>query len=255
MITVIILCKNEENNIIGCLNSLEWSDEIIIVDDYSNDATVELVKSLNNKKITLYQRHLENDFSAQRNYGLQKAKGDWVLFVDSDERVSESLQYEIVGSVNTSLNNISGFYIKRVDHMWGKRLRFGEPSHVKLLRLGRKEQGLWIGKVHERWEVSGKLGELKNNLIHYPHPDTVTFLKEINFYTNLRSEELYYKNIRTNMYSIIVFPLAKFIMNFILRLGFLDGVRGLLFAVMMSFHSFLVRGKLWWLWEKKKVNK
>jgi len=87
--------------------------------------------------------------------------------------------------------------------------------------------------------------------MHYPHKSVSEFLREVNFYTNLRSEELYSQGVRTYFWAIILYPKAKFLLNFFLKRGFLDGIEGLIFAVIMSFHSFLVRGKLWLLWQKK----
>ncbi len=251
MISAVVLTKNEEYNILQCLNSLNWCDEIIIIDDHSTDKTLKLVEGLNNKKIRIFTHLLQENFSNQRNFALDKARFEWVLFIDADEIISESLQYEIANAINTSLENISGYYIRRVDSMWGKKIRFGEPSSVKLLRLARKSRGKWIGRVHEEWKVQGKISQMKNYLIHNPHPDIETFLKEISFYTDLRASELFLKKKRSGLKYIIAYPIFKFIYNYFIKLGFLDGVPGLIVAVIMSFHSFLVRGKLWKLWEGK----
>lgn len=254
MISAVVLTKNEEYNILQCLNSLNWCDEILIIDDHSDDKTLKLVEGLNNKKIRTFTRLLQENFSSQRNFALDKARFEWVLFIDADEMVSESLQYEIVNTINTSLENISGFYIRRIDCMWGRKLRFGELKSVKILRLARKDKGEWIKKVHEEWKVRGKISTLKNHLIHYPHPDIETFLKDINFYTDLRASELFSKGRKTDVKYIVIYPVFKFIYNYFIKLGLLDGVPGLIVAIVMSFHSFLVRGKLWKLWEEKKFN-
>lgn len=252
MITVAILTKNEEKNIIDCIKSVEWCDEIIIVDDYSTDKTIENVQKLNNGKIRIYKHKLDNDFAKQRNYALEKAKSEWVLFIDADERVTVSLQYEILATINGQIESQNGYYLKRKDTMWGKTLRHGELNKIKFLRLAKKNKGLWKGDVHETWDVSGRKGELGNPIIHLPHQDIKTFLEEINFYTTLRSEELFNKRIKTNSLQIIYKPVGKFLYNYIIRLGFLDGIRGLMFAIIMSMHSFLVRAKLWILWQKKE---
>ena len=88
---VIILTKNEENNIVDCIESVNFADEIFIIDDFSEDKTIDIVKNLRNSKIKIFQHHLNNDFSSQRNFGLSKAIGEWVLYVDADERVLERL--------------------------------------------------------------------------------------------------------------------------------------------------------------------
>src|SRR5882724_8152033 len=109
MISVIILTKNEEDNISACLDSIAWCDEKIVIDDHSADKTVEIAKK---KGATVYARILGTDFSDQRNYGLEKALGDWILFIDADERVSSALWYEIMQHTNESIDDCNGFYIK-----------------------------------------------------------------------------------------------------------------------------------------------
>lgn len=242
MVTAIVLTKNEEKNIVDCLESLSFCSEIIVIDDFSNDRTVEIAKNL---KATVFKHQLNNDFSRQRNYGLSKTKNDWVLFVDADERVSKNLAKEIVEKI--SENKYKGFFIKREDTVWGKKMRFGELSAVWLLRLARKKAGRWEGLVHEKWITAGAVSKLENELDHYPHQAIEDFVREINYYTDLRARELNSKGISVSWYSVILYPKSKFFLNYILKLGFLDGIEGLIFAIMMSFHSFLVRGKLWLL--------
>lgn len=241
-ISAIVLTKNEEGNIVDCLGSLVWCDEIIIIDDNSEDRTVELVENLKNSKIKIFERHLNNDFAAQRNFAFRGARNEWVLFVDTDERVSEALASEISKQI---LNKINGFYIRRRDFMWGEELKHGETGNIKLLRLAKKNAGIWVGKVHEKWKIKGEIGELKNPLLHYPHPTISEFLLEINFYSTIRSQELFDQKIKTSVWQIIIYPLGKFVVNYFLKLGFLDGIPGFLVGTLMSFHSFLVRAKLW----------
>jgi glycosyltransferase involved in cell wall biosynthesis len=249
MISAVVLTKNEEENIKECLAGLSWCDEIIVIDDNSTDKTQEIARKMGAR---VFARALNKDFAGQRNFGLEKANGEWVLFVDADERVSSALWYEVMAHTNDPGNHYSGFYIKRTDVLWGKELKYGEIGNIKLLRLARKDAGLWQGKVHEVWKVKGKTLLLQKALLHYPHSTVETFLKEINFYTDLRAEELHKKGVKAFWWSIIIYPKAKFVLNYILRRGYKDGVPGLVLALMMSFHSFLVRSKLWTLWQKNK---
>ncbi len=246
MISAVILTKNEEKNIVDCLESLSWCDEIIIVDDNSDDRTLEVAKKMVAKVFT---RSLNNIFSAQRNFGLEKASRDWVLFIDADERVSKELKEEIKSKIKS--NNSKGYQIKRTDTIWGRKLKYGETGNIVLLRLARKNNGRWEGKVHEKWKVEGRIDVLKNHLDHYPHPTISEFLSDVNFYTDLRANELFERRARSNFISILFYPVAKFLNNYFLKQGFLDGMQGLVFAIMMSFHSFLVRGKLWYLWNTR----
>ena len=251
MISAVILTKNEKESILECLKTLEFCDEIIIVDDYSTDQTVEFVKKLNNPKIRIIPHSHGDDFSEKRNYGLSKTKGDWVFFVDADERVSLALIFEVSNITRLGEESFNGFYIKRIDVMWGKELKHGETGNIRLLRLAKRDAGEWVGRVHEKWVVRGKTGQLKNPLYHYPHQTIKEFLKGVNFYTSLRSEELYKKGKKTNIVLIIFYPVGKFFINFFLKQGFLDGVPGFIHAITMSFHSFLVRVKLWELLKRK----
>lgn len=245
MISTIILTKNEEQNIEKCIQSVRWCDEIIIIDDGSQDATIEIAKKY---KATIYLRPLNNNFSSTRNFGISKAKNEWILFVDSDEVVTDALAYEIsnvIGLKDQNIKNFNGFYIKRSDFMWGKQLEYGETGSIKLLRLGKKGFGVWKGMAHEKWQIEGNIGKLMNPLLHFPHKNVSEFLKEINFYTDIRAKELKSKNIKSSFLPILLYPLGKFVLNYFIRRGFMDGTRGLVFATIMSFHSFLVRGKLW----------
>lgn len=249
MISAVVLTKNEEKNIVDCLETLVWCDEALVIDDGSEDRTVEISKKMG---ASVFVRSLNKDFSQQRNFGLSRTKGEWVLFVDADERISPELAREIKYQIaNRKNNDRNGFYIKRRDFMWGRELKYGETGNIKLLRLARKDAGRWEGAVHEEWKIKGKTGELKNPLFHYPHQTISEFLKEINFYTDLRAKELYMSDIPIYWTSIILYPKLKFIYNYFIKAGFLDGLPGFIFALLMSFHSFLVRGKLWLLWKKR----
>lgn len=246
-ISCVVLAKNEENNIGDCLKTLNWCDETLVIDDKSIDRTKDIAKESGAKVFT---RSSDGNFAAQRNFGLERSSGDWVFFLDADERVFDAFVFEVRSLVDQPSNQYCGFYMIRIDFMWGRELKHGEVGNMKLLRLAQKNKGEWRGKVHEEWKVKGRIGELKSPILHYPHPTISDFLKEINFYSDIRAKELYEKNVKTNFLSIIIYPKAKFIKNYIFKWGFLDGVPGLIYASMMSFHSFLVRGKLWSLRNK-----
>lgn len=245
MISAIILSRNDQDSIGRTLASLTWCGELIVVDDFSTDKTPDIVKQYN---AVLCQRHMDGDFSSQRNFGLTKATGEWILFVDSDETVSADLAEEIQ---KVSEIDCSGFYIKRQDWLFGKQLRHGETGRVRLLRLAKKNAGKWKRPVHEVWNVSGTTGELSHPLDHFPHQDVAQFINEINLYSTLNARYLHSKNVHVPWWHLIVYPKVKFFMDYIWYLGFLDGTAGAVVALMMSFHSFLTRAKLYLLWHRK----
>lgn len=246
MISAVILTKDEEENIKECLEGLKWCDEILVIDDYSSDRTREISEKEGARVI---KHALNNNFAAQRNLALQKAHEDWVFFVDADERVSLDLAREIQEEIKKS--NVDGYFLKRIDYFIGKWLKYGEIRSVKLLRLGKRESGFWSRSVDEVWEVKGKIKTLNNPLLHYSHPELKQFLSSINGKSTLNAKEFYKEGVRVNLLEWLK-PLAKFIKNYFILQGFLDGTAGLVFAVMMSFHSFMVRGKLYLLWKKNE---
>ncbi|MDP3888793.1 MAG: glycosyltransferase family 2 protein [bacterium] len=258
MTSVVVLTHNNEQNIKECLDSLKFAGEIIIVDDNSTDKIPEIASSFasstslrasaDKEKIKIFKRSLNNDFAAQRNFGLEKAKGEWVLFVDDDERVTPQLQDEILKAVDNK-EGIEGFYFKREDVMWGTPLKHGETANVRILRLAKKGTGEWKRKVDETWEIKGKTATLKNPLLHYPHQTLTEFLESINSRSTLNAKVFYEEGIRTTFIDWFK-PAFKFKQNYILRLGFLDGMPGFTVALLMSLHSFLVRSKLYLLWKQ-----
>lgn len=240
MITGIVLTKNEEKNIKKCLESLSFCDEILIIDDYSNDKTIDISKKFHNVKI--HERKLD-DFSSQRNYGLKIANNEWVLFLDADEIVSNNLKVEIEKAVVDASSY--GYFIKRNDFIFGKKLKYGDTGRIKLLRLGKKSGGEWVGKVHEMWKINGKTEILKNPIIHYPHQTLREFIHEIGLYSSMRADELYKDGKKSDLLDIIFYPKFKFLNLYVLKFGFLDGIEGFVHAMCMSLYSFLVRGKLY----------
>lgn len=241
-LSAVILTKNEEENIENCIESLDFCDEIIVIDDASLDRTRLIAEKLGAK---VYVRELNNNFSSQRNFALRQAEGKWILFIDPDERVSKELAKEIVQVINDPTINFAGFYIKRHDFLWGKKLSYGECGSIKLLRLARRSSGRWRRRVHEYWNVAGRTYNLKNSLLHYPHPSLRVFVKSVNWMSDLHGQANLEEGKRSSLARIIIWPAGKFFSNYILRLGFLDGTNGLIAALMMSFHSYLAWSNLW----------
>lgn len=252
-LSAVVLTKNEEKNIERCLKSLDFCDEIIVIDDYSTDNTknqISKIKNQNDKlNIKIIEKHLNNDFAAQRNFGLNKASNEWILFIDADEEISGNLKLEI----ENLKFNFDAYYLKRRDYFWNQELKYGEVKKVReqgIVRLVKKNSGTWMGTVHEVFHTANKVGQINSFLNHYPHPTLKEFINDINNYSSIRAEELFNRGTKTNILEIIFFPMLKFIYNYFLNLGFLDGSAGFTYAFMMSFHSFLVRAKLYQLTNK-----
>jgi len=250
MISSVVLTCNNQQTIEKTLQSINFCDEIIIIDDNSTDETKKISQKYTQK---IYSHSLKDDFSASRNYGLRKATHEWILFIDSDEIVSSELAQEIKNEINNPDNSdTNGFIIKREDTVLGRKLVHGETSRVQLIRLGRKNTGTWRRPVHEVWDIRGNVKKLHNPIIHYPHSNVAQFISKIDYYSTVNAKYLFNNKVYSGFVSIFIYPIAKFIYNYIVLLGCLDGIEGMIVATMMSFHSFLTRAKLYQLWKSKE---
>lgn len=241
MISAVILTKNEEKNIRECIESLTFCDEVVVIDDNSDDATREKAKKMGAK---VFIRDMDMDYSAQSNFGMKKADGEWVLFVDADERISDSLKKEIIEKLKSE-KDINGYNFKRVDYMWGSWLKHGEIGAVKMLRLVKKGFGRWERRVHPIFEIDGETSGFKNPILHFPHPTLSKFLEGVNRWSDWDVLAKREEGKKSSIFKIIFWPAGKFFYNFVLRAGFLDGMAGFIVALVMSFHSFLSWSKVW----------
>lgn len=243
-ITAIVLTKNEEINLERCLLSLRFADEILVIDDGSSDKTISIAKKLGAKVI---EHSLAEDYGAQRNFAMDKTVNEWILFIDADEEVTETLSEEIK-NIGRYPKTISGFFIKRRDYYMGRELKYGETASIRnngLLRLMKKESGSWSGAVHEKFGLKGRAETLKGFINHYPHQSLKEFITTINYYSSIRAKELYRHGRTAGVIETLVFPFSKFIYTYFFKLGLADGYAGFLYSFMLSFHSFLVRAKLY----------
>ncbi len=246
-ITAIILTKNEQRFVYNCLKSVSFCNEIIIIDDNSTDKTTYIAKKLGAE---VFKRDLNGDFASQRNYGLKKARNNWVLFLDADEEVSKPLAYEILNLFSSDTLE-SGYFLRRVDILWNKKISHGELGtygkfgNGYLLRLARKDAGNWERKIHEKWIVKGITTKLKSELLHFPHETYDEFLKDVSDRAKIHAIELKKEHKHSNVFKIIVWPIGKFLYNFLFKAGFLDGIQGFVLAMTMSLHSFIAWTYLW----------
>ncbi|MCL5113769.1 MAG: glycosyltransferase family 2 protein, partial [Patescibacteria group bacterium] len=182
-ISAIVIAKNAKNLIGDCLDSLSFCDEIIVIDDGSDDKTAEIVKK---KGATVYKHKME-DFSESRNFGLEKAQGKWVLYVDVDERVTPELAKNIKQKIATDVNSgISAYKLLR------KNFYLGEnewPYIEKLERFFKKDKLKgWQGKIHETPVVDGKIGQLSGFFLHYTHRDLSSMVNKTIEWSKIEAE-------------------------------------------------------------------
>ena len=235
------MTKNEEIFLKACLTDLSFCDEVVVVDDDSVDGTLSIAKKMGAK---VFVRSMNRNYGAQCNFGMKKALGEWIFFVDADERVSKELKNEIIKNIQKKSPCV-GFSLKRRDKLWGKWMKFGETSTFTSLRLVKNGSGRWRRKVHVWFDTKGETKRLKHSLLHYPHPTLFKFIGSINRWSSWHADANKEEGKKSNLLKINLFTFIKFIQNYIFRLGFLDGLHGFVHALLMSFHSFLAWSTLW----------
>lgn len=235
-LTIVILAKNEAQNLRELLPTLNFAKEIIIIDDNSTDATL---KEVWHRKVKILNFEVGDDFAAARNWALGQAANPWVMFLDADERL-DGQAIESVQKICASSAESKGYAIKREDYLWDKKVAFGEVGNTTLVRLGPKTSRTWSGRVHEVWNFK-KVGVLRGNLMHYSHKSFLTSIKKINTYAKKVAVSKFERGMDWTWLEVLAYPMAKFFHNYIMRAGWRDGRRGLYYAALMSTHSALVR--------------
>lgn len=246
-LAVCIIARNEEQIIGEAIKSVKRAAEIIVIDDYSTDNTKKVSEKFG---ATVYKWKLNDNFSAQRNFALKKTKLPWVLFIDADEQVTPRLLKEIEKAVQDP--TVSGYRITRKDIWLGKTLHESEWGNQQLLRLAQRTHGTWERSVHETWVVEGTIKSLKNPLIHNAHKSVTSFVDHIAFHSRLHSEENRTKLKKVTVFVFITYPIVKFLLNFLIRKGYRDGIRGFLYSMFMSLHSFVAWSHLYTIQNEKQ---
>jgi glycosyltransferase involved in cell wall biosynthesis len=241
-LTVTVITRNEEANIEGALESVQWADEIVVVDSHSVDETVRLAERHAARIVT----HEWSGYSAQRNYAAEIASNDWILALDADERVPPALAGEIKRIMREG-SVLGGYRMPRVSYYLGRWIRGTDWYPDYQLRLYDRRVGRFNGKrVHESVELKyGQPGTLEHDLQHFPYRDISDHVTSIDHYTTLAAEEWFAEGRRTNPVEAAVHPPAAFLRNYVFRRGFRDGTAGFLISILNSYYVFLKILKLW----------
>ncbi len=247
-LTVIIITLNEEQNISECLSGVMWADEIIVADSFSTDKTVEIAKTFTDKVIQFEWK----GYSAAKNYALQLAQNNWVLSLDADERVTPELSIEIQSILESAGGSFDGYEIARRAYFLGKWIKHCGWYPGYTTRLFKKNMGSFNSSlVHERLDLKGKLGRLKNDLLHYTDRNIFQYFEKFNRYTTLAAGEMAGKGKKFRITDLIFRPLFTFGKMYFIRSGWLDGLHGLILSVFSATYVFTKYAKLWEL----KINK
>ncbi|HMK56244.1 MAG TPA: glycosyltransferase family 2 protein [Dissulfurispiraceae bacterium] len=249
-ISVAIITHNEELNIGDALASVSEFDDIVVVDSFSTDKTVAIARKYTER---IYQ-HEWQGFARQKQTAVDHARNEWVLVLDADERVPPALRKEIQAAILAP--GCDGFFIPRRNFFLGKWIRHGGWWPDAVLRLFRKNSGAFdLREVHEKVVVKGSVSSLSAPLEHYSYRSLSEYMRKMESYATLSAKEYLKENRKPTVKSIIVNPVSTFIKMYMLRRGFLDGVRGFMLAVLYSFQTFLKYAKLWELSAADKTGK
>lgn len=239
LLTAVILTKNEEENLPRCLGSIDWIEEIIVVDDDSIDKTVEIAEKAG---AAVYRRKLD-DFCSQRNFVLSKVKTPWVFFIDADEESTEELAKEIKQAIKS--DEYDGYRFPRKNIIFGKWIEHSGWYPDYQLHLFKKDKGRYVRKVHEQVEVNGKVGDLQSSLVHYNYQSISQYLEKLFRYTTLEAENQSESGYRFSWADLWQKPLSEFLRRFFAERGYKDGIHGLVLSLLQAFSELIVYLKIW----------
>lgn len=221
-ISLLILAKNEECNIKECIESCPFADEIIVIDDNSDDRTKEIAESLGAKVIN---RSMNGDWGGQQTFAIQQASCNWIFFIDADERCTPELSAEIKNTVNKG--DKYGYWVRRINHFKHKVVKHGPLSPDWVCRLMPREGSYVEGFVHPKIVHQFKDKRLTKNMLHYTYETWEQYLRKMNQYSTLAAEKSRKEGKTCNfLFDIIFRPAFAFFKMYILKLGILDGMLG-----------------------------
>jgi len=249
-ISAIIIAKDEETMLPDCLKSLDWVDQIIVINNGSIDKTSQISKKYGAKVIDL-PRLDEPNFSQSRNRGLKEANTKWLLYIDADERVEDKLRDEILAIIKDPKN--SAYAIPRRNFIFGREFKHTgqKPDYVK--RLFKKESlQKWTGKLHEEPVFTGELGHLKASFLHIKHESLSEMVDKTNCWSELEAELMFSANHPPmNVWRFITAMMREFYLRMFKQMAFLDGPEGIIYAIYQVFSRFTSYAKLWEMQMKK----
>ncbi len=238
-ITATIITLNEERNIARAIESLRCCDEIVLVDSGSVDRTVELAAKLGARVV----ESPWHGYATQKNYAAEQATHDWILSVDADEALSESLEAEI-WTVKKKGPSYDAYTMPRLAQYLGRWILHSGWYPDRKIRLYHRAKAKWVGDfVHESVQVNGRLGHLESNLLHFTCESLSEHLKTMDRYTTLAAEELVSRKQKILLRNMILDPAWTFCKTYFFQRGYKDGLEGLTIAYMAAIYTFLKYAK------------
>ena len=244
-LSITIIGHNEIEHLRELLPQLKWADEIVYVDCESHDGSLEAMREAGCR---VYSRPNNTNLNVNKSYAMEQANGDWVFYVDPDERIPEILVSEIEKVIQDTTN--SAFKLNRRNHYFGNWLRHGSQYPDTQLRLFRKDSAHFPNRhVHEKLVVEGSIGKLNNDMLHFPYLNISQFLSKFDFYTRVEAGYLRDSGVRitagNSLRFLVLKPFSRFFRRYFLKGGFRDGLPGLFCAIFDALNFVVRYFKLW----------
>lgn len=244
-LSITIIGHNEIEHLRELLPQLKWADEIVYVDCESHDGSLEVAREADCR---VYSRPNNTNLNVNKSYAMEQANGDWVFYVDPDERIPEILVSEIEKVIQDTTN--SAFKLNRRNHYFGNWLRHGSQYPDTQLRLFRKDSAHFPNRhVHEKLVVEGSIGKLNNDMLHFPYLNISQFLSKFDFYTRVEAGYLRDSGVRitagNSLRFLVLKPFSRFFRRYFLKGGFRDGLPGLFCAIFDALNFVVRYFKLW----------
>ncbi len=242
-LTAIVPSFNEAHNIVEVLKTVQFCEEVILVDSNSTDDTVDLARPYFTKLLTRDYEHS----ASQKNWAIPQASHEWILLIDADERVTPALRDEIIDLIpHLEDSNHVGYWIGRRNFFMGKQVRYSGWKNDKVIRLFRKSKCKYVDKhVHSEIVADGAIGWLENKLLHYKYVDMDHHVMKLQRYASLQARDFDRKVGKITMFHVVIKPLWGFIKHYFIQKGFLDGFVGFTIAYLRSHGIFMRYVKLW----------
>ena len=248
-ISAFVITKNESAKIGDCLKSLNWVDEIVVVDDFSVDATTDICKEYS----VSFHQHTFSSFRNQKHHAMSLAANDWVLELDADERVSDEMKSAIQTLRTEDFDKYDCFEFKRKTRFWGKWIKHSSFYPDYKARMYCRTRGAWNdANVHERFVPHGLTKKLEGDILHEQDIDLHTYLQRVARYANVSAADYFARGRRAKWHHISIRPAFTFFQRYFIRLGFLDGVQGFVISVMGALSTFLKYMRLYEIQKKLK---
>jgi glycosyltransferase involved in cell wall biosynthesis len=240
-ISVYVLTFNNERTIEKCLKSLQWADELVIVDSYSTDGTLRICRRFSDR---VYQRKWTNH-QDQYQYAADLTTNRWIMFVDADEEVPPALAREIEEELKVNNGQWNAYIAYRRTYYLGRWIRHGGWYPDYEIRLYDRRKGKWDGGLHAKIKVAGRVKTLQNHYYHYTYRDISDQIQTIDRYSRIAAVDMLRTGKRFSVIHMALNPPLRFVKEYIFKRGFLDGIPGLIIIVSTMFYVFIKYAKLW----------